>query len=276
MYVRWLSKGKVLERFWAVRKDLEMFLSEQNNAQAKQYLDILQDNDNMELVAVLVDITSHLNELNLKLQGQGNTVCDLMAAVRAFERWLENFKSDITEVHLHFPTSTFHFLLQQTNGNHNHHHVAFLERLAENFRSPFDCFSVGRQVLLCTGSPFMVKNVEEFSREAKSIFPWASAASLQTELIDLQENVALREAECDLMTLWTKIVTTGKFPNLQTVAIFVLTIFGSAYQCESAFSIMNVVKSLYCSCLTNEHLDQCLRLAITPFAPRFKQLIADK
>lgn len=46
-------------------------------------------------------------ELNLKLQGQGNTLCDLMAAVRAFERWLEIFKSDITEAQLHFPTSTF-------------------------------------------------------------------------------------------------------------------------------------------------------------------------
>ncbi|XP_028977051.2 general transcription factor II-I repeat domain-containing protein 2A-like [Esox lucius] len=153
--VRWLSKGRVLERFWAIRKDLEMFLSQQKNVKASHYLDFLRDNDTMEVVAFLVDITSHINELNLKLQGQGNTVCDLMSAVRSFERRLEIFKSDITGPHIHFPT-----LLQQTNGNHHRHHLFFLEKLAEHFRMRFEGFNVGRQVLLCIPSPFLVKNVE--------------------------------------------------------------------------------------------------------------------
>lgn len=269
--VRWLSKGRVLERFWAIRKDLEMFLSQQKNVKASHYLDFLRDNDTMEVVAFLVDITSHLNELNLKLQGQGNTVCDLMAAVRSFERRLEIFKSDITGPHIHFPT-----LLQQTNGNHHHHHLSFLEKLAENFRMRFEGFNVGRQVLLCIPSPFLVKNVEEFSKEIKSIFPWASMASLQTELIDLQENVALQEVDCDTVTFWTKMVTAENFPNLQKVAICVLTMFGSTYRCESAFSAMNAVKNSHRSSLTNEHLGQCLRLATTPFVPRFRQLMGDR
>ncbi|KAF7649326.1 hypothetical protein LDENG_00143290, partial [Lucifuga dentata] len=90
--VRWLSKGRVLERFWAIRKDLEMFLTEQKNAKAKQYLAFLHNESKMELVAFLVDITCHLNELNLKLQGKGNSVCDLMSAVHSFERQLEIFR----------------------------------------------------------------------------------------------------------------------------------------------------------------------------------------
>lgn len=245
-----------------------MFLSQQKNAKARQFLDFLRNDDNMELVAFLVDITSHLNELNVKLQGQGNTVCDLMAAIRSFERRLEIFKSDIRGAHLHFPT-----LLQQTNGNHHHHHLSFLERLSENFRERFDDFNVGKEVLLCITSPFLVKNVEEFSREAKSISPWASTASLQTELIDLQENLALREVHCDAVTFWTKMITAANSPNLQKVAISVLTMFGSTYRCESAFSAMNNVKSSYRSRLTNEHLGQLLRLAITPLVPRFRQLI---
>ena len=56
--VRWLSKGRVLERFRAIRKDLQMFLSEQKNAKAKQFLDFLQDDEKMECVAFLVDVTS--------------------------------------------------------------------------------------------------------------------------------------------------------------------------------------------------------------------------
>ncbi len=144
MWGGWDSEGRVLERFWDIRKDLEMFLSQQKNAKARHYLDFLRNDDSIELVAFLVDITSHLNELNLRLQGQGNTVCDLMAAVRSFETWLEIFKSDITGPHTHFPT-----LLQQTNGNH---HLSFLEKLAENVREHFEGFNVGRQVLLCIPS----------------------------------------------------------------------------------------------------------------------------
>src|SRR4029434_1776034 len=44
----------------------------------------------------------------------------------------------------------------------------------------------------------------------------------------------------------------------------------STYSCESAFSTMNMVKNQYRSTLTNEHLHQCLRLASTPFMPKFK------
>lgn len=246
-------------------------MSQQKNFKASLFLNFLRNDDSMELVAFLVDITSHLNELNLKLQGQGNTVCDLMAAVRSFERRLEIFKSDIKGPHVHFPT-----LLQQTDSNHHHHHLSFLEKLAENFRVRFEGFNVGRQVLLCISSPFLVKHIEEFSKETKSIFPWTSMASLQTELIDLQENVALREVECDTVTFWTKMVTAENFPNLQKVAICVLTMFGSTYRCESAFSAMNVLKNSYRSSLTNEHLGQCLRLTTTPFVPRFRQLMENR
>ncbi len=176
--MRWLSKGRVLERFWVIRKDLAMFWSQQKNVKARHYLDFLRNDDSMELVAFLVDIPSHLNELNLRLQGQGNTVCDLMAAVCS---WSLRVTSQGHISIYPFPT-----LLQQTNGNHHHHHLSFLEKLAENFRERFEGFNVGRQLLLCIPSPFLVKHVEEFSKELKSIFPWASMAYLQTELIDLQ------------------------------------------------------------------------------------------
>lgn len=93
--IRWLSKGKVLERFWAIRNELQVFLSEQKNAKAKQFMEFLQNPEKMEAVAFLTDITSHLNNLNLKLQGKNNTVCELISAVRAFQKKLEVFKIDL-------------------------------------------------------------------------------------------------------------------------------------------------------------------------------------
>ncbi|ROL45286.1 SCAN domain-containing protein 3 [Anabarilius grahami] len=116
----------------------------------------------------------------------------------------------------------------------------------------------------------------KFSTEATKVFPWASAASLQTELIELQENLALQESHCDPVTFWTKMVTAAGVPLLQKMAIQILTMFPSTYCCESAFSTMNMEKNAYRSTLTNEHLHQCLRLALTPFMPKFKQLVEQR
>ncbi|MGH0138695.1 UNVERIFIED_CONTAM: hypothetical protein FKN15_072499 [Acipenser sinensis] len=71
--VIWLSKGRVLERFWTIR-EIKSFLSKQKSEKATQFTEFLEDVEKMQTAAFLVDITSHLNELNVKLQGQNNTV----------------------------------------------------------------------------------------------------------------------------------------------------------------------------------------------------------
>ena len=47
--VRWLSKGKVLERFWSIRKEVQEFLrSQQSAAKANKFLEFLEDEKEME------------------------------------------------------------------------------------------------------------------------------------------------------------------------------------------------------------------------------------
>jgi len=67
-------------------------------------------------------------------------------------------------------------------------------------------------------NPFLVKNITDFSTEGLKICPWTSAASLQSKLIELQENLALQESLCDPITLWTKVPAAG-VPSLQKVAL---------------------------------------------------------
>ena len=109
--------------------------------------------------------------------------------------------------------------------------MEFLEKLIANFKTRFDDFILGKQVLLFIDNPFLVRNVREFSAEAHTVFPWATPATLQNELIDLQEDIALKEAQCDAITFWTKMVTAAKYPLLHKVAVNVLTMFGSTYRC---------------------------------------------
>ena len=68
--VRWLSKGQVLQGFWAIKKELHTFLKGQNSVKAKLCLDFLEDDVEMETVGFLADIMLHLNDLNVQLQGK--------------------------------------------------------------------------------------------------------------------------------------------------------------------------------------------------------------
>lgn len=86
---------------WSIRKEIAAFLAEQTSQKATQF-SLLKDEKKMDNVAFLVDITSHLNELNLKLQGKNNSICELMTAVRSFQRKLEVFKDDLQGECAHF------------------------------------------------------------------------------------------------------------------------------------------------------------------------------
>lgn len=268
--VRWLSKGNALGRFWSVRKEIAAFLEQAKSQRATQFSHFLKDEHTMEMVAFLVDITSHLNELNLKLQGQNNSVADMMTAVRSFQRKLDLFKEDLEGVCEHFPA-----LQDQLQAERDvSPYVAFIHKLIRNFSDRFNNFHLGQQLLLLIQNPFLIREVRGFSKEATQTFKWAHAGSLQLELIDLQGHAALREhfETTDPATFWLQTVPEGVFPGLTKVALHTLTMFGSTYSCESAFSTMNIIKNKYRSRLTNEHLHVCMRMALTQFQPRFKLL----
>ena len=60
--VRWLSKGRVLEGFRSIRKEMSAFLVQLKSQKATQFLLFLQDESKMDIVTFLVHIPSHLNE----------------------------------------------------------------------------------------------------------------------------------------------------------------------------------------------------------------------
>ncbi|KAG7171177.1 Glutamate-gated chloride channel alpha-like 1, partial [Homarus americanus] len=107
----------------------------------------------------------------------------------SFQKKLELFKHDLQGELLHFPK-----LLKHTKGRkyHNHMLVQFIETLIDDFKARCDDISLGRLPLLFTQDLFLVTNVSEFS-EANHTFKYVCATSIQIELIDLQENVALKE-----------------------------------------------------------------------------------
>ncbi|XP_022625841.1 SCAN domain-containing protein 3-like [Seriola dumerili] len=239
--VRWLSKGNALGCFWSIQKEIAAFLQQLKRQKATQFANFLQDNNKMDVVAFLVDITGHLNKLNLKLQGQKNSVCDMMKTVHSFQMKLDIFKEDLQGECEHFPQ-----MQEQIQGKRDiSPYVSFIDKLIGNFCHRFDSFNLGHQLLLLIKNPFLIREIRGFSKEVTQTFKWAHPGSLQLELTDLQADVALREhfETTDSATFWLQIVPETIFPGLTKVALHTLTMFGSTYSCETAFSTMNIIKT---------------------------------
>ncbi|UYV62467.1 EPM2AIP1 [Cordylochernes scorpioides] len=85
--VRWLSCGKVLQRFFELRAVIEIFLNEKHRP-----LTELQNNAWLWKLAFYVDLTKHVNELNLRLQGENQHLPDLYTNIKSFRMKLILFQ----------------------------------------------------------------------------------------------------------------------------------------------------------------------------------------
>ena len=94
--VRWLSRGKVLARFLAVKDQLYNFLCEKKMLPEKQQK--LKDPSWLNNLAFLTDISRHLNTLNKRMQGKQQLVCHLNDQVNSFRQKLQLFRHQLSEI----------------------------------------------------------------------------------------------------------------------------------------------------------------------------------
>ncbi|XP_070408970.1 SCAN domain-containing protein 3-like [Nothobranchius furzeri] len=78
--VRWLSRGKILNRLLELRSEVHAFLTEHRSPHAT----LFQDTDWLAKLCYLADIFSKLNELNTSLQGKNSSILNLYDKVGGF------------------------------------------------------------------------------------------------------------------------------------------------------------------------------------------------
>uniref|UniRef100_A0A8C1S060 Uncharacterized protein n=1 Tax=Cyprinus carpio TaxID=7962 RepID=A0A8C1S060_CYPCA len=233
--IRWLSKCRVLERVCELQNELCSFLSSLQSQKAEKFLRFLNDSIEMAYVRFLCDIMSHLNQLNLQLQGKNHTIADMYEAIEAFRLKLTLFERDLRGRKLHFPHLQQHCVKHQMREDSLMRD--FITRLAKNFDERFESFNLSSELLL-------------FLRQKHH-----KAASVSN--------------------FWTKVVSQAKFKNSRIIAMFLLSMFPSTYICESSFSIMNFIKNQDRNRLSSVHLDQCLRIATTEYCPNFRGIASN-
>uniref|UniRef100_A0A8D8SHG8 SCAN domain-containing protein 3 n=1 Tax=Cacopsylla melanoneura TaxID=428564 RepID=A0A8D8SHG8_9HEMI len=96
--------------------------------------------------------------------------------------------------------------------------------------------------------------------------------SVTDEILKIKCDIALKaRADSTSCDFW-KYFSEDKYPYLRKLAMYLTAFFASTYLCEATFSTMNAVKTKNRNRISNEHLLQCVRLAVSSYEVDYMKL----
>lgn len=207
----------------------------------------------------MCDLTEHLNELNIRLQGRNHDIVQLYNNVKSFaaklDLWIEQLR--IKEF-FHFPTLLSVASKENTVTNT---YIEVLDNLKIQFNEVrFADFRILENEFKLYVNPFSV-NVMSVALE------------YQMEVTDLQNDIILQcqfnNSAC--LDIYQNLCGS-KYPKLRAFAATIAAMFGSTYICEQFFSKLNHIKCKNRARLSNEHLRDLLHIATYNEIPDFEYL----
>ncbi|KAM8966907.1 general transcription factor II-I repeat domain-containing protein 2-like [Pelodytes ibericus] len=258
--VRWLSRGRVLKRFYDLLPQITTFLLSKNKEVPE-----LNDAEWKWHLAFLTDVRELLNNLNVQLQGKGKLICDMQSHVKAFEVKLGLLIKQVKEENFcHLPTTQNLLAEKPLVAFPNKTCVDSLEKLQKEFQFRFKELHLHEQDIQLFRNPFSIdiENVDTI---------------YQMEVAQLQNCDSLKDVfkSSSLHNFYASL-PSETYPHLRNHAQKMATIFGSTYVCEQTSSRMKHLKSPTRSRLTDAHLHHLLRLAVTNMEPDIDHLISQK
>ncbi|CAL9703583.1 unnamed protein product [Knipowitschia caucasica] len=263
--IRWLSRGRILKRFLALLGEIKEFM------QSREEDTSLLDNTEWLLdLSFLTDITEKLNYLNCELQGTGKTVTNMISAVNTFKAKMNLFSAHLKRKSVvHFPS------VQKVLSDNVSASVAF-DGAVEKY-----CQVINRlmkesdfeQIEPCVSfisNPFMSVDITGTAENLSTAFT-LDAGQVEMEIISLQNDLYLK-THLSSPNFWN-LVDMEKYRSICTAALKVACLFGSTYLCESAFSNMNFIKNKHRTRLTDSHLEDSLRVAVSNYTPEYRKLV---
>ncbi|XP_044306557.1 general transcription factor II-I repeat domain-containing protein 2-like isoform X2 [Varanus komodoensis] len=260
--VRWLSKGKVLARFLILIEEIKSFLKSKD-----QHVEQLYDRFWLVDLAFLADLMQELNSLNIELHRNNKHISGMIASVNSFKSKLRLWKSHL-QIKSLLPFPSMRQVIGESDFN-NLPFVSHLETLEEQFHARFQQFTDIEPVVSFFENPFSPIDVTETAVSIGELCQ-TGVEEIELEIIELQNDLVLKSNSAQ-DNFWN-LVDSQKFPLLRKTAAKIKSYFGSTYQCESVFSTRRFIKSKNRTRMTDKHLDECLRVAISSYTPNYGKL----
>ncbi|CAI5694542.1 unnamed protein product [Oreochromis niloticus] len=174
---------------------------------------------------------------------------------RLFRAHLEKADCDHSELLLHTDVSA--------------RYTEQIDNCLSEFDKRFQDFSLLEPVATFMCYPFREDaEVDSLASKIAKLFH-LNSSGVEDEILTLQADIELKSR--DHGQFWN-LLTEVKYPNMRKCAASLTALFGSTYLCESSFSHMKIIKSKYRSTMTDEHLEVCLRLAVSSYCPDYASL----
>ena len=253
--VRWLSRGKMLKRVFDLKDEIQTFM-ELKGHPIPEFL----DDEWLSDFAFLIDITSHLNELNARLQGKGQLISMMFDHVNAFQVKLRLWESQFkVKNYVHFPTISMHKVTDTEK------YVKLISYLREEFNNRFQDFRKNNSYFSLFSSPFTA-NIDSVTE------------NLQMECIDMQCDSLLKEkfGQVSLLDFYRSYVPKDKYPGIYNHSLLMASLFGSTYICEQVFSRMKNIKCKSRTRITDDNLQSSLRVASSSISPNIDSIVSVK
>ncbi|XP_060836051.1 general transcription factor II-I repeat domain-containing protein 2B-like [Rhopalosiphum padi] len=268
--VRWLSVNNILTKFFQLIEPIKVFLIEKNKSFPQ-----LSNSNWLRDLAFFTDIMQHLSTLNVSLQGQNKLVNDLGQKVFSFQNKLKLFIRDLQSnnfTHFSCLEKIEAFLIESEIKINCDDYVLKLEFLFTDFEERFRDLKALKPSFGFLENPFLVNVIEKGCPLSHPII--TNKADLEIELLELLEDEGLKQFinNCPSILEFWKHISILKYPNIKNCAVKLISIFGTTYSCESLYSTMKIIKSKYRSNLTDDHLTELLRTALTSIQPDLKKL----
>jgi zinc finger BED domain-containing protein 5/7/8/9 len=250
--VRWLSKGKVLNRFLFMKVEIVLFIDTE-----EVDFSFLKEDIWWLRVSFLSDIFDKLNDLNLKLQGAQENFITISSKLKGFEEKLKLWSLKVSKsIFGSFPavdSIPSKIQIKEEIGD-------TLKSLSESFLKYFPNLNVTEMEWVV--NPFAECEAINLEEE------------LDENLIDLRNDLVFKRifAEKELSEFWISL--NNKFPRLSSKAIELLLPFGSSYLCEQGFSVLTEMKSKKRERL--QMIDKEMRVCLSKIEPRINHICAEK
>ena len=248
--VRWLSRGKVLQRVHELREELLAFFEELNH---KIFSEYLKSEFWICCLAYLVDIFQHLNSLNKSMQGKNENILTSTDKMKAFQKkiaiWKRNSRDDNFEM---FPSVSKTHVKKMMPIIAEH-----LTTLEEKLEFYFPSLNVDRYDWI--RNPFI-----EIPTDAGLVL----AEEEELACISSDRGLKIKYEELSLDKFWISI--REEYPSTAKKALSVLIQFSTSYLCELGFSSLTNIK---CKKRQNiQCIEEELRVCLSHIRPDIKKI----
>ena len=262
--VRWLSREKVLNRVFAMRVELAMFLREHQHCHA----DYFENSEFILILAYMADIFDALNHLNQQMQGGGVNIIEAEENLRAFQKKLPLWK--------------------RRTENDNFANFPLLDDCVSKIE---DVSGIGDISVPGELKQAIAMHLVELAKSLDGYFPtresypaWVrqpftfSVATADAndeyldEIIELQQSQVQQQLfrTTTLSTFWCHQIAAY---SLIAKALEILTPFVTTYLCEQSFSMMVDIKTKKRNrlCCEND-----MRVALAKVKSRISEIVSDR